>query len=94
MNWQSENPDGRREITFIRSGNYTGQLKEMLYQLPRDFGPLSRVKVFTSLDKSLILNSFTAGWAQPSPPKHVCCYRYVIMITTLEIITTSVVLVS
>lgn len=42
---QSESPDGRREMTFIRSGNYTGQLREMIAQLPRDFGILSRIKV-------------------------------------------------
>lgn len=86
-------------MTFIRSGNYMGQLKEMLSLLPKDFGPLSRVKVscppssgipkrrvappapalpliacshgclcvlvvpqvFTSLDQSLVLNTFTAG---------------------------------
>jgi hypothetical protein len=48
-------------MTFIRSGNYTGQLREMIAQLPKDFGPLCRVKVFTSLDHSLVLNVFTAG---------------------------------
>ncbi len=58
---KSESPDGRREMTFIRSGNYTGQLREMIAQLPRDFGPLCRVKVFTSQDQSLVLNIFTAG---------------------------------
>ncbi len=58
---KSESPDGRREMTFIRSGNYTGQLREMIAQLPRDFGPLCRVKVFTSMDHSLVLNVFTAG---------------------------------
>lgn len=58
---KSENEDGRREMTFIRSGNYTGQLREMIAQLPRDFGPLCRVKVFTSLDQTLVLNIFTAG---------------------------------
>lgn len=58
---KSESPDGRREMTFIRSGNYTGQLREMIKQLPRDFGPLCRVKVFTSVDQSLVLNIFSAG---------------------------------
>lgn len=57
---KSDNPDGRREMTFIRSGNFTGQLREMISLLPRDFGPLSRVKVFTSSDESLVLNVFTA----------------------------------
>lgn len=58
---KSENEDGRLEVTFIRSGNYTGQLREMIAQLPRDFGPLCRVKVFTSTDQSLVLNMFTSG---------------------------------
>jgi len=55
-------------MTFIRGGNYSGLLKETLDSLPKDFGPLSRVKVFTSLDQSLVLNSFQAGHVKDEAP--------------------------
>lgn len=57
-----------REITYLKQGNYKGLLRETLDMLPPDFGPLSRIKVFTSLDQTHALNTFVAGLDKPAPP--------------------------
>ena len=59
---KSESSRGRREMTFIRSGNYTGQLREMIAQLPaRLWPPLPGQSLHFLGPQSLVLNIFTAG---------------------------------
>jgi len=66
MNLQSQLPDGRYVLTFLRPGAQPGRLLELVEDLPwnqnsEGYLPLSRVQVFSAQDGSLSLSMFVYG---------------------------------
>jgi len=66
MNLQTELPDGRKVLTFLRPGTQPGRLLELVEHLPwnqnsKEYLPLSRVQVFGAQDGSLSLSVFVYG---------------------------------